>query len=205
MPPSRSGAALGQRHGAGSYSLIVNAARIEVTAWQEGGDWSARLVSPPARWREEMPLIVNGTLALFDWTAADLDPAIPPARISAGADHLLLPLADRGRLAAMQYDQRIGAEMMEHGGWVTIMLIWREAPDRFHARNAFASGGVYEDPATGAAAAALGGYLRDRGLHHGAFDILQGEDMGQPSLIHVSPLPAAGAGCEVSGSVRPLD
>ncbi|WP_195828580.1 PhzF family phenazine biosynthesis protein, partial [Bordetella pertussis] len=32
-----------------------------------------------------------------------------------------------------------------------------------HARNAFAAGGVYEDPATGAAAAALAGHLRDSG------------------------------------------
>ena len=34
----------------------------------------------------------------------------------------------------------------------------------FHARNPFPPGGVVEDPATGAAAAAFGGYLRELGL-----------------------------------------
>jgi predicted PhzF superfamily epimerase YddE/YHI9 len=40
---------------------------------------------------------------------------------------------------------------------VTIAFVYAESAQRFHARNAFASGGVYEDPATGAAAAALAG------------------------------------------------
>ena len=38
----------------------------------------------------------------------------------------------------------------------TLQLVWREAPDRFRARDPFPVGGVVEDPATGAAAAALG-------------------------------------------------
>ncbi|MFN7718479.1 MAG: PhzF family phenazine biosynthesis protein, partial [Sphingomonadaceae bacterium] len=45
-------------------------------------------------------------------------------------------------------------------GLVTGMLVYRETERLFHARNAFASGGVLEDPATGAAAAALAGMLR---------------------------------------------
>ena len=49
----------------------------------------------------------------------------------------------------------------------------------------FAAGGLVEDPATGAAAAAFAGYLRDLGWPHGgAIDIVQGEDMGFKSLIH---------------------
>ena len=34
-----------------------------------------------------------------------------------------------------------------------------EAPQCFHTRNPFASGGIYEDPATGAATAAFAGYF----------------------------------------------
>jgi predicted PhzF superfamily epimerase YddE/YHI9 len=46
-------------------------------------------------------------------------------------------------------------------GIATIDLVYAKEPSLFHARNPFAAGGVYEDPATGAAAAALAGYLRD--------------------------------------------
>ena len=48
-----------------------------------------------------------------------------------------------------------------------------------------------EDPATGAAAAALGGYLRDLGLvsEPTRIRIIQGEDMGRRSelLVDVDP------------------
>ena len=48
--------------------------------------------------------------------------------------------------------------------WTTVQLVWREDADAFHARDPFPPGGVVEDPATGAAAAAFGGYLRALGL-----------------------------------------
>jgi predicted PhzF superfamily epimerase YddE/YHI9 len=52
----------------------------------------------------------------------------------------------------------------------------------FHARNPFPPGGVIQDPATGAAAAAFGGYLRSLGLVDtpARTTILQGFDMGRP-------------------------
>ncbi|SFY51200.1 hypothetical protein STEPF1_04457 [Streptomyces sp. F-1] len=48
-----------------------------------------------------------------------------------------------------------------------------------------------EDPATGAAAAAFGGYLRDLGLFTGPADITvrQGEDMGRPSELVIGVTP----------------
>ena len=45
-----------------------------------------------------------------------------------------------------------------------MQLIWPESEKRYHSRNAAAGLGVVEDPATGAAAAAFGGYLRELGL-----------------------------------------
>jgi predicted PhzF superfamily epimerase YddE/YHI9 len=61
----------------------------------------------------------------------------------------------------MKYDLAAGRELMNRAGWVTICFAYAETPQLFHTRNPFASGGVYEDPATGAATAALAGYLRD--------------------------------------------
>ncbi len=69
-------------------------------------------------------------------------------------------------------------------------------------RNPFTGGGVYEDPVTGAATAALGGYLRDLGLAGGHIDIVQGEDMGMRSRLRadISPVPASSI--RVSGTAR---
>ena len=97
--------------------------------------------------------------------------------------------------------------MMLAHGLVTVALVWRESERLFHARNAFASGGVVEDPATGAAAAALAGALRDsERLTAGRLTVLQGDDMGTPSTIETrftaalgSPVEVAGATVEIAG------
>nr|CAA6805287.1 MAG: Phenazine biosynthesis protein PhzF like [uncultured Thiotrichaceae bacterium] len=56
---------------------------------------------------------------------------------------------------------------MRDAGLVTVMFIYSETEQYFHTRNPFASGGVYEDPATGAATAAFAGYLRNISWPHG--------------------------------------
>ena len=87
----------------------------------------------------------------------------------------------------------------------TIQLVWREAPDRFRARDPFPVGGVVEDPATGAAAAAFGAYLRARGeiTAPASFEIVQGVEMGRPSRLTVS-IAAGEAGVRVSGNAVPI-
>ena len=87
---------------------------------------------------------------------------------------------------------------MMAAGIVTISLVQAETNTLLHARNPFAAGGVYEEAATGAAAAALAGYLRDLGWPHGgSIDILQGEDMGVPSRLRaeITSDPVRAFGC----------
>jgi PhzF family phenazine biosynthesis protein len=92
---------------------------------------------------------------------------------------------------------------MNREGLTTIALIYAETERLFHARHPFASGGVYEDPATGAAAAAFGGYLRDIGWPHGgAIEVIQGEDMGMRSLLRAQISSTPGASIRVSGTAR---
>ena len=69
-------------------------------------------------------------------------------------------------------------------------------------RNPFPPGGVVEDPATGAAAAALGGYLRELGLVDlpATLTLRQGADMGRPGLLTVTIPRDATSGIEVSGT-----
>ena len=88
---------------------------------------------------------------------------------------------------------------------MTICLVYVKSPVLFHTRNPFASGGVYEDPATGAATAALAGYLRDINWpHNGKIEVVQGEDMGYKSLISAEFGSNVGESIRVSGAVRVL-
>jgi PhzF family phenazine biosynthesis protein len=197
------GAALALRHGDGGFALDTAAGGIRVEAFRDGALVGAALHSPLAVSREAPAPLLEAALRLFSLTAEDLDPRIPPALANAGAEHLVLALASRVRLAAMAYDLAAGKALMRAAGLVTISLVYAATPQRFHARNPFASGGVYEDPATGAAAAALAGYLRDLGWPHGgAIEILQGEDMGVPCRLLAEPDGAPGGSVRVSGTAR---
>ncbi|WP_241014594.1 PhzF family phenazine biosynthesis protein [Burkholderia sp. Ac-20379] len=200
------GAALARREGHGVFRLRLNQAEITVEGARDGTAWVAALQSPPTRSEPAPPEWVDAALALFGYRRADLDARLPPAIAEGGAKHLVLALATRERLSEMRYDLDAGRELMLAHGFATIALVHAEQQRRFHARNPFAAGGVYEDPATGAAAAALAGYLRDAGwLTDGAVEIVQGEDMGMPSRINVAISPETGASIRVSGQVRALD
>lgn len=200
------GAALGERFGEGTYQLHLNDSQISVRAEKTSGGMSATLQSP-ATWSEDAPQeYADKVLAAFNLTKEQLDSRFPVRLAGAGAKHLVIFLRERKTLAEMSYPfEEVRALMAEHG-LVTISLLWNESDDVFHSRNAFASGGVYEDPATGAAAAALAGYLRDIGWSGAStFTILQGEDMGMPSRLTVSFTPKAGESVTVSGEVRHIE
>ena len=61
---------------------------------------------------------------------------------------------------------------------------------------------MVEDPATGAAAAAFGGYLRELGLVDTPTTITvhQGDDMGRPGVLTVDIPAEPGSGIAVSGT-----
>jgi len=199
------GAALALRYGDGRFALKLNEADISVTGWHEGNAIAAALNSPPTRSAAAEETLVQEALALFGYSQEELDPRLPPARIHAGANHLALALRTRETLAAMSYDLDAGRVFMRRHGLVTILLAWIETPRLFHTRNPFASGGVYEDPATGASTAALGGYLRDlQWPHGGSIDVVQGEDMGMRSLLHAEISDIPGGSVRVSGTARLL-
>lgn len=199
------GAALAMRHGDGEFALQINPGAISVSGRREGELFAASLQSPPTRSQAADPDLVADVLALFGYAENLPDPALAPAIIHAGVNHLLLPLRSRAALAMMEYDLDAGRELMREYDLTTIMLSWAEHPQLFHVRNAFASGGVLEDPATGAACAAFAGYLRDAGWPHGGvIDLIQGEDMGMRSRLRAEIGPLAGSSIRVSGTARLL-
>ena len=199
------GGALASRFGASVYPLHLNDTQITVEGFAQNGDLSAALQSPGTRSKPAIREEIDSALELFSYTPDDLDARIPPARINAGAEHLVIPLRSRALLQTMNYDLDGGRVFMRTRGIVTVMLVTSESDRLFHCRNAFASGGVLEDPATGAAAAAIAGYLRDHGWPQGgAIEIVQGEDMGHRSLIAAQFSEAPGSSVRVSGAIRTI-
>ena len=200
------GAALALDEGDGVYALVLNDAHITVEGKCHRGRITATLQSPHTRSDAAAPDIVAEALAVFGYTPEDLDPRLPPTIAYAGAPHLLLALNSREKLAAMRYELEAGRSLMRNARVVTVGFVHAQTAQLFHARHAFASGGVYEDPATGAAAAALAGYLRDISWPHlGEIDVIQGEDMGSRSLLHAQFSRVAGSSIRVSGSARVMD
>ncbi|NQD37989.1 PhzF family phenazine biosynthesis protein [Permianibacter sp. IMCC34836] len=199
------GAALALAHGGGRFRLQLNQGEITVDGERQGELFAAALQSPGTHSRAATPELTEQVLKLFGYSADDLDLRIPPTVIHGGADHFVLALKRRDSLAAMRYALDAGRELMNAHGWITILLVYAESAQYFHSRNAFASGGVYEDPATGAATAAFAGYLRELGWPHGgAVELLQGEDMGARSRLHAAIPATPGSSIRVSGTARQL-
>lgn len=197
------GACLAEVHGVGRYDLSLNDAEIAVEGFSARGQYNASLYSPPTRSQELTNAQTSPILDLFGLSRAQLNSQILPARIHAGVDHFVFCLRDRKDLKRMSYDLDEGREFMRKNGIVTIMLVYINDQQLFDVRNAFASGGVLEDPATGAAAAAFSGYLRDIGWpHENKIKIIQGEDMGQRSVLKADFSDEIGSAIKVSGTTR---
>ncbi len=199
------GAALARQEGSGVFPLKLNQAQITVEGRCSGAEWGASLQSPPTRSGPLAPALLEETLALFGLDRELLDPRIPPAIAHGGGNHFVLALKNREMLRAMHYVLEKGRALALREGVVTFTLLYAESLRLFHARNPFPAGGVYEDPATGAAAAALAGYLRDLGWpHEGSIQIHQGDDMGIPSRLLAEITTQPGASIRVSGTVRQI-
>lgn len=149
---------------------------------------TATLTSPPATTRALPPAVADHLLAALALDEAELDPAWPLQVASAGNLHPVVVVRTRHRLATLDYRHDPLLALMTDQGWTTVSVLWPQPGSRtLWARDPFPVGGVREDPATGAAAAAVGAYLRDRGRARpgDTWVIRQGHDMGRPSRLDV--------------------
>ena len=183
--------AIAERSSAGLIQLDTPAGPVPVLTEIAAGEVTATLVSAPTRTRPALEDDVDATLRALRWRRDDLDPRYPAHVAHGGVDHLVLAVRQRTRLAELDYDFAALDALMSQQGWTTVHLVWAETPHLFHARDPFPPGGIVEDPATGAAAAAFGGYLSSLALVDppASITILQGEDMGRPSRLVVRVLP----------------
>ncbi|MFE6429490.1 PhzF family phenazine biosynthesis protein [Streptomyces rochei] len=183
--------ALGERLGTGDFDFHTSAGHVPVTVREQDGVLKATLTSVAPRVEDADPADVTEALAALGWQAEELDAALPPRIAFAGVRHLVLAAGTRERLARLDYDFDGLLRLMERLDLTTVQLVWREGPAVFHVRDPFPVGGVVEDAATGAAAAAFGAYARALGLvpDDARLTLHQGHDMGRPSLLEVDLRP----------------
>ncbi|MGW1541303.1 PhzF family phenazine biosynthesis protein [Streptomyces sp. NPDC002309] len=180
--------ALAERTGPGALVFATPAGTVPVEVTEEGGTVRATLTSVEPYVEEIAAADVTEALAALAWPAADLDADFPPRIAFAGARHLVLGAATRARLADLAYDFARLEALMHRLDLTTLQLVWRESASVFHVRDPFPVGGVVEDPATGAAAAAFGAYARELGLvpEEAVLTLRQGEDLGRPGELTVT-------------------
>ena len=182
-----SAVALADRDGPGLRVFATRAGDVPVETTRDDDGIRAVLTSVAPHVGEAPHELVASALQALRWSASELDRAMPPRIGFAGARHLILAAATRERLSRLDYDFAALRSLMLAHDLTTTLLVHRDAKGRFHVRNPFPVGGVVEDPATGAAAAAFGAYLREFGLVPvpTSLVLFQGDDMGRPSRLTV--------------------
>ena len=198
------GYVLGEKNGEGTYKLYLNDGSINVTVEKTTSNTTFVSLNSPPTFSEPAPSkYVKEVLAAFGLSIDDVDSNFPVRFASAGAKHLIIVLGEHEKLSSMSYEFEKVKSLMAKEQLVTINLLWKASSNLFHSRNPFPPGGVYEDPATGAAAAAFAGYLRDIAWSgNSSFKVLQGEDMGAASQLLVDYQPEIGSSIKVSGDAR---
>ena len=120
--------------------------------------------------------------------------APPPAAWSAGVPFAIIPLRDREALTEARIDIPAWREHLAEGVAPHVYPAWMEdwtAGREVRVRMFAPAMGIPEDPATGAAAAAMAGFLA--GLQRAAdgrvaWRVRQGEEIGRPSEIAVGAM-----------------
>jgi trans-2,3-dihydro-3-hydroxyanthranilate isomerase len=138
----------------------------------------------------------------------DLDESLPIQTITTGLSCLAVPIRSLADLRDIRVNTSLLAEIYQRHGGTGCHTFTRETIEvgasRAHARFFAPADNIPEDPATGSACGALGGYL----IHHGAlnvepqdgrykFVIEQGDFIHRPSRIHLDVKGAPGSVEEV--------
>jgi trans-2,3-dihydro-3-hydroxyanthranilate isomerase len=118
--------------------------------------------------------------------------------VSCGLPHLFVPVRDRGVLARADMDVALWRVTLG-SYWAQQVFIFCRDPElegsNIRARMYAPESGIAEDPATGSACAALGGYLGARAPEGDGtlrWVVEQGFEMGRPSLLHLEIDKSAG-------------
>jgi PhzF family phenazine biosynthesis protein len=198
-----SGFVLGQKFGLGIYDLVLNDDKIQIEVSENNSRIFTSINSVKTYTYDIEEDYINNIIDSFSFSKNDLNEKYPIKVSFSGINNLILFVKNKKTFQEMKYDFEKVKELMINKNIVTINILWEENENLFHSRNAFAYGGVYEDPATGSAAISLGEYLRSMGIKKsGEIEILQGFDMKQPSQLFVSFEETLNSSIKVLGTCR---
>lgn len=206
--------ALAERRGVGRFTLETNVGPLVVeTALEthdDTGSITASFTSVEPTARDLDAEVADRLLSLLGLDRSDLDERWPLRESFAGNRHPVVAVREQQVFDAFTFDPAALRALMDEQGWAgTVTVVHGHGFDDagqllVEARNLFPVGDITEDPATGSAAASLGGYLRTLGLLTPPARILipQGHHVGAPSLLTVD-VPATG-GITVTGTAQPI-
>lgn len=166
--------------------------------FRDGDPVTARFTTAVLPEHRPSPVPDADLARLVGLEAGDLHPTLRPEMVSCGLPFYVVPIASlaatrRAVLETALWQRLVAPLWADH-----VYLICPEAEGRgvdLHVRMFAPAVGVPEDPATGSAAAALGGYLsKVDGCEAGTlrWTLEQGLEVGRPSLLHVEADRAGG-------------
>jgi PhzF family phenazine biosynthesis protein len=196
--------ALAEREGVGALDFETPVGAIRIETRLDGDAVTAAFTSVVPQVADLDDAVLDALLGLLGVDRSALHPHYPPHVAFAGNWHPVIVFAERAAFDAFRFDPAAVRRLMDAQGWAgTVTTLRVISPTEFEARNLFPVGTITEDPATGSAAASVGGYLRRLGLAPASVVIHQGAHVGRPSLLTVG-IPESG-GIVVTGTAVPID
>jgi trans-2,3-dihydro-3-hydroxyanthranilate isomerase len=182
-------------------TLEENVGPVPVTVRVEGGEpVFARFTTAMLPDHRPSPHASTELAAMIGLDESDIGGAdLEPEMVSCGLEYFVIPVrsveAVRRSVLDMSLWQRMLADGWAHHVYLVCMQAEGQGVD-VRVRMYAPGSGVPEDPATGSAAAALGGYLsKADGSDEASLSwvVEQGLEMGRPSLLYVEADRAEGA------------
>ena len=202
--------AIAEREGPGIVRFATPVGEISIETRDDGNGLRAAFTSVDTEVAHFPEFALDALLELIGVDRTNLDERYPPRLASAGAWHPIIVIADSHVFDDFRFDPGAMRAFIDAQGWpLTIAVLHRvsdaaEGALHFEARNIFPVGRIAEDPATGSAAAAVGGYLRGIGAVRPPARVVieQGRHVGRPGRLVVD-IPEQG-GIVVSGRAVPI-
>jgi PhzF family phenazine biosynthesis protein len=188
-----------------NFTFDTSVGEVTITTTRTADGITAAFTSVEPEVRPIDPAVLRHLLSLLGLTEADLDARYPVRLSYAGNWHPIVVLRDPAVFDTFRFDPTAMRALMDAESYTgTVSILLATSPTEFEARNLFPVGAITEDPATGSAAASLGGYLRSLGSMDDAAPVIvhQGRHVGSPSLLTIH-IPKTG-GIVVSGTAVPI-
>ncbi|WP_104138724.1 PhzF family phenazine biosynthesis protein [Arthrobacter sp. ZGTC131] len=187
--------ALSGRDGTGTFIFDTAVGPVTIETVGQAAAVTARFTSVEPRVAEFPDGVLATLLGLLGVDRGDLHPTYPPMVAFAGNWHPILVFAERSTFDSFVFDPDSVRTLMDARNWAgTVTTLCEMGPGEYDSRNLFPVGTITEDPATGSAAAAFGGYLRLMSLVEPPSRVVvhQGSHVGRASVLTVDIPPAGG-------------